>query len=70
MATVVNSVKMILDSSSTLIGLIAPSSIDIFLSGITKSMSILYFTPSPLQSSHEPYGALKENILGSNSSRE
>ena len=50
----VNSVYMILDSSSRFIGLIAPSRIDIFLSGITKSTSILYFTPSPLQSGQDP----------------
>ena len=35
-----------------------------------KSGAGQYFTPRPLQSSQDPYGALKEKILGSNSSRE
>ena len=59
---------MILFDSSTVIVVIAPSLIDLFLSGITKSTSILYWIPNPLQSGQDPYGALNENILGSNSS--
>ena len=43
---------------------------DFSLSGINKSASICSLTPSPLQSGHAPYGALKLNILGSNSGRE
>ena len=39
-------------------------------SGINKSLSICNFTPKPLQSGHAPYGALKLNILGSNSDKE
>ena len=61
---------MLFPSSSILIVVMAPSLIDFVLSGMTKSTSILYCTPIPLQSGHDPYGALNENILGSNSSNE
>ena len=51
---------------SSLTTAIAPSFKLLFLSGIIKSSSILYFTPSPLHSGQAPHGALNENILGSN----
>ena len=47
-----------------------PSIIDFESSGINSSSSICKFIPSPLQSGHAPYGALKLNILGSNSGKE
>ena len=50
--------------------MIHPSLIDLSLSGITKSASICNFIPKPLQSGQAPYGALKLNILGSNSGNE
>ena len=68
-ANVFNCVVIILPSSSKLITLIAPSLTDNSLFGITKFSSILYLIPKPLQSSHEPYGALNENNLGSNSGK-
>ena len=43
---------------------------DFVLSGITKSTSIFCLKPNPLQYGHAPYGALNENILGSNSFNE
>ena len=57
-------------SVSSLIVLIHPSFILLFLSGITKSSDICNFTPNPLHSGHAPKGALKLNSLGSNSGRE
>ena len=60
---------MVLVSSSE-IQVIAPSLILFIRSGIIKSTSNLYLMPSPLQSGQEPYGALKEKSLGSNSGRE
>lgn len=59
-----------LSASSIFMVVIAPSFIDFLRSRITKSTFILYWIPSPLQSGQEPYGALNENILGSNSSNE
>ena len=51
---VVNSVYIILASPSKFIGFIAPSMMERFLFGITKSTSILYLIPNPLQSGHDP----------------
>lgn len=47
---------------------IAPCFIDRSLFGITKSGSTSLLSPSPLQVSQAPNGALNENILGDNSS--
>ena len=47
------------------IGKIPPLLIDIESSGISFLILILNSVPSPLQSSHIPFGELKENVLGS-----
>ena len=46
---------------------IAPSKMDLSLSGITKSASATSWKPKPVQVGHAPAGLLKENIRGSNS---
>ena len=55
------------DENLPLHGTIAPSKIDLLLSGITKSASNSIFTPRPLHALHIPNGELKENVRGSNS---
>ena len=55
---------------SIVIVLIPPSRTESDLSGIIKSKEICFVIPKPLHDGHAPYGALKENILGSNSGRE
>ena len=49
---------------------IAPPKIDLSLSGISKSTDICFVIPKPLHVGQAPYGALKENILGSSSGSE
>jgi len=39
----------------------------LFLSGIRRASPIFSFVPRPLHSGQAPYGALKENNLGSSS---
>ena len=51
-------------------GAIAPSEIEIELSGITNSSSTTSRVPIPSHSPHAPKGELKEKDLGSNSSME
>ena len=48
-------------------GTIAPSKIDLDLSGITRAGSNSILTPNPLHVLHNPKGELKEKFLGSNS---
>src|SRR3970040_3011907 len=48
-------------------GTIAPSKIDLLLSGITRSASNSIFIPKPLHALHIPNGELNENVLGSSS---
>ena len=43
---------------------IAPSLMDLVLSGISLLTSSSLLNPNPEQASQAPYGALKENILG------
>ncbi len=47
----------------------APSKMDLLLSGITRSSSAMSRKPRPVQLGQAPLGLLKENILGSNSVR-
>ena len=55
------------DENRPLHGTIAPSKIDLVLSGITKSESNSIFTPNPLHVLHIPNGKLNEKVLGSKS---
>src|SRR3989338_10256963 len=48
-------------------GTIAPSKIDLLLSGITRSASNSIFTPNPLHALHITNAELNENVLGSSS---
>src|SRR3989338_6675548 len=48
-------------------GTIAPSKMDLLLSGITRSASNSIFIPNPLHALHIPNGELNENVLGSRS---
>ena len=47
----------------------APSKMDLSLSGITRSASATSRKPKPVQLGQAPLGLLKENILGSSSVR-
>ena len=55
------------DEKRPLHGTMAPSKMDLVLSGITKSASNSILTPNPLHVLHKPNGELKEKVLGSNS---
>ncbi len=48
-------------------GTIAPSKMDLLLSGITRSSSNSIFTPKPLHALHIPNGELNEKVRGSSS---
>src|SRR5579863_3173121 len=64
-----SNIRMLQESLSDMVTM-APSLIDLVLSGMTKSGSMFKRYPRPRQVLQAPKGLLKENILGDSSSSE